>query len=57
MPRRMWRITPAARGPADLMGSELQPDFLAPYTKWEMEQACEFLVRMGAIEPRHSTNR
>ena len=40
--------------PADLMGSPLQPDFLAPFTKWEMEQASEFLVRMGAIEPRRS---
>lgn len=38
--------------PADLMGSPLQPDCLAPFTKYEIEAASEFLVRMGAIEPR-----
>jgi len=38
--------------PADLMGSPLQPDILASFTKWEIEQASEFLVRMGVIEPR-----
>lgn len=36
--------------PADLMGSELQPDYLAEFTKWEIEQACEFLVRMGMLD-------
>jgi len=36
--------------PADLMGSALQPDCLAEYTKWEIEQACDFLVRMGMLE-------
>lgn len=36
--------------PADLMGSELQPDCLSEFTKWEIEQACGFLVRMGFLE-------
>ena len=35
--------------PADLMGTPVQPECLAPYTKWEIEQASEFLVRMGMI--------
>jgi hypothetical protein len=37
--------------PADLMGHELQPDSLAPFTRWEIEQASEFLARMGWIAP------
>ncbi len=36
--------------PADLMGTPLQPEFLAEFTKWEMEQACDFLVRLGALD-------
>ena len=36
--------------PADLMGSSLQPEFLNEFTRWEIEQASEFLVRLGAIE-------
>ena len=36
--------------PADLMGSPLQPEFLSEFTRWEIEQACEFLVRLGEIE-------
>jgi hypothetical protein len=32
------------------MGTPLQPDFLSEFTRWEIEQACEFLVRVGAIE-------
>jgi hypothetical protein len=35
--------------PADLMGTPVQPDSLAPFTRWEIEQASEFLVRMGMI--------
>ncbi len=35
--------------PADLMGTPLQPDCLAEFTKFEIEQASEFLVRMGEI--------
>ncbi|MEX2219628.1 MAG: hypothetical protein WD749_12815 [Phycisphaerales bacterium] len=36
--------------PLDLMGSPMQPACLAPFTRWEIEQACEFLVRMGFVE-------
>lgn len=36
--------------PLDLMGTELQPDFLSEFTRWEIEQACDYLVRMGIIE-------
>jgi hypothetical protein len=36
--------------PLDLMGSEMQPDYLSQFTRWEMEQACQYLVRMGLIE-------
>jgi hypothetical protein len=36
--------------PLDLMGGELQPDYLAEFTRWEIEQACAYLVRMGLIE-------
>jgi hypothetical protein len=36
--------------PADLMGGPLQPDYLAGFTRWEMEQASEFLVRLGMID-------
>jgi hypothetical protein len=36
--------------PLDLMGSELQPEYLAEFTRWEMERACEYLLRMGLIE-------
>jgi hypothetical protein len=36
--------------PLDLMGSELQPEYLAEFTRWEIEQACDYLVRMGIIE-------
>lgn len=35
--------------PPDLMGSPVQPDRLADFTKWEIEQATDFLVRMGMI--------
>jgi hypothetical protein len=40
----------AAPFPADMMGSTLQPDCLASFTKWEVEQACAFLVRLGVLE-------
>lgn len=40
--------------PLDLLGSPVQPECLAPFTRFEIEQACDFLVRMGAIEaPKH----
>ena len=38
--------------PADLMGSPLQPGYLAEFTRWEMEEASAFLARMGLIEHR-----
>lgn len=38
--------------PADLMGFPSQPVCLAEYTRDEIEQASEFLVRLGWIEPR-----
>jgi hypothetical protein len=36
--------------PADLMGSPMQPECLADFTKWEVEQACEFLMRCGFLQ-------
>lgn len=33
--------------PPDLMGSPLQPECLADFTRAEIEQACAFLVRLG----------
>ena len=36
--------------PLDLMGSALQPACLEPFTRWEIEQACELLVKMGFLE-------
>lgn len=38
--------------PVELMGTPLQPKCLAPYARWEVEQACEFLVRLGMLEPK-----
>ncbi|MFN0132001.1 MAG: hypothetical protein ACKVW3_05655 [Phycisphaerales bacterium] len=38
--------------PADLMGHPDQPQCLCAFTRWEIEQACAFLVRMGMLEPR-----
>jgi hypothetical protein len=37
--------------PADLMGSALQPDMLAPFTYHEIEEASKFLLRMGEVSP------
>jgi hypothetical protein len=36
--------------PLDLMGAELQPACLERFSRWEIEQACDFLVRMGFLE-------
>lgn len=36
--------------PLELMGSPLQPSCLEGFTRWEIEQACDFLVRMGFLE-------
>ena len=39
-----------AQYPLDLMGTPVQPECLAPFTRFEIEQACEFLVRLGELE-------
>lgn len=36
--------------PADLMGAPEQPQCLSPFTKWEIQEACAFLVRLGVLE-------
>ena len=41
--------------PADLMGTAMQPACLDSFTRNEIEQACRFLVRLGALEPRNSS--
>jgi hypothetical protein len=35
--------------PVDLMGGADQPECLCEFTRWEIQQACEFLVRMGML--------
>lgn len=63
-PERLWEAAEAALlaaaeianttghlpYPPDLMGSSMQPDFLAAFTRWEIQQASEFLVRMGMLD-------
>lgn len=39
--------------PADLMGAADQPQCLCSFTKFEIEEASMFLVRIGIIPPRH----
>jgi hypothetical protein len=34
----------------DLMGSPLQPSYLAEFTRYEVEEATAFLERMGMVE-------
>ncbi len=36
--------------PLDLLGSPEQPRSLCAFTRWEIEQACEFLHRLGELE-------
>jgi hypothetical protein len=36
--------------PLDLMGASNQPECLCAFTRYEIEQASEFLVRLGMIE-------
>jgi hypothetical protein len=38
--------------PSDLLGSPEQPRELCEFTRFEVEEAAAFLVRMGFIEPR-----
>jgi hypothetical protein len=40
--------------PLEIMGSPLQPAVLATFTKFEIEEACRFLSRMGILSPRSS---
>jgi len=42
--------------PVDLMGAPNQPECLCGFTRWEIEQASEFLVRLGMIEPPRRAN-
>lgn len=37
--------------PMDLIGTPRVPEYLKPFSAVEIEQACEFLVRMGFLEP------
>lgn len=46
----------SSRYPADLMGTPNQPACLCDFNRWEIEQACLFLVRLGLLEP-HRRNR
>ncbi len=43
--------------PADLMDDPDPPECLRGFTRWEMEQASEFLVRLGMIEKRGQERR
>jgi hypothetical protein len=40
-----------ATHPLSLMGTPAQPVCLADYTRSEVEQATDFLVRLGVLEP------
>jgi hypothetical protein len=59
----MKAVVEAATGgvwpyPVDLMGAPNQPECLCQFTRWEIEQASEFLVRLGMIEPpQHARNK
>ena len=43
--------------PPDLMGSPLQPECLASFTKWEIQEACAFLVRLGILDRPRAKRR
>ena len=40
--------------PVELMGSSLEPACLSPFTRSEVQEASEFLVRLGILERPHS---
>ncbi len=40
--------------PLDMMGTPEQPRPLCDFTLFEVQQASEFLVRMGMIQPPHA---
>jgi hypothetical protein len=53
----VWRDRGGAMPyPADLMGAPDQPHYLGEFTRWEIEEASEFLVRLGMI-PKHLKKR
>lgn len=41
--------------PPDLMGSPNQPRCLCEFTRWEVEEATAFLMRMGYLERPSTT--
>ena len=41
---------PSQPDPVDLMGGPDQPECLRGFTRWEIERASEFLVRLGLIK-------
>jgi hypothetical protein len=41
--------------PADLVGTSLQPECLDTFTKSEIEEACDFLLRLGFFERSKNT--
>ena len=40
--------------PVDLYLSPHRPGCLDPYTRWEIEEATDFLARLGYLEPRRA---
>ncbi len=36
--------------PPELIGSDEQPQCLCDFTRWEVEQATQFLIRLGMVE-------
>ena len=51
-----WRKRGGSRPPypADKIGGRDDPACLRHFKPWEIEQACEFLVRVRMLEPRDS---
>ena len=43
--------------PPHLMGSPLQPECLASFTKLEIQEACEFLIRLGMLDRPRAKRR
>ncbi len=43
--------------PTELLGSMEQPKSMTEFTRFEVEEAAMFLVRMGFIQPPRATNR
>ena len=49
------RLTGRCPRPVDLMGTPDQPACLVPFSRYEVEEATSFLVRMGYLEFRAKT--